>query len=372
VSRTAWVLAVRGTEMAECERERARERQDHGDDRAASHDRSADHVHVADDERDRREERERTGPGESATRENTHETSACTTSAVMEPRRAREPNLHRSRIMKRAFVLACCVSVGACAPDRDEVREIPEVRPEAPRVGVAQVAHEAGSFVGQRVTIVGEVENVLGPTSFTVSGVGWWLGRIELPIVTAEPVIVGGTTLAFRDEVVVTGVVRPGTREALAPEIGEPDARLAARLDGQPVLVAETIRRVGEVARWSADPEQRTLGLMGVITPENPEAIIGQRVSLQGANVLAVGARSVWIGTSRANRVLVVPEHRAMLSGISPGSDVTVSGVITRLPTADQDLRALGIDQDLPRAERADVAFYIEARQLQARPLPGS
>jgi hypothetical protein len=95
------------------------------------------------------------------------------------------------------------------------------------------------SYVGQRVTVSAEVNEVLSPNAFTIAGTAGSGGADELLIVSAPT----GTPVTEEDVVAVTGTVREELDlAALETEYGyDDDDALYGDFGGEPYIVAEKI-----------------------------------------------------------------------------------------------------------------------------------
>lgn len=117
---------------------------------------------------------------------------------------------------------------------------VDEIQEEADDGGVGTTAEDdVDSYVGQRVTVSAEVDEVLSPNAFTIAGTAGSGGADELLIVSAPT----GTPVTEEDVVAVTGTVREELDlAALETEYGyDDDDALYGDFGGEPYIVAEKI-----------------------------------------------------------------------------------------------------------------------------------
>lgn len=252
-----------------------------------------------------------------------------------------------------------CVGLiaGGCDRGRDQ-------QPTADRTpSVEQVAEEPTGYYGKRVTLTGEVKNVLGPRAFRIEGDGVWLDMDEILVLTRSPASFMGAELRDDTDVIASGTLRRGMVVELERELGwDLDPEIEAEIQSKPVLVADSLRHIGEYSRWSADPMKNAAGLLAVLMITDAETLAGQRVHFENARVQGVSNTAVWVGPSKQYSVMVVPVNTAMLSGIEIGETVIVSGTVRD--------RTPQMEAEQPAAGGVSAQIYIDAVQLQAEPEP--
>jgi hypothetical protein len=133
-------------------------------------------------------------------------------------------------------VLAGCG--GTAGPETgatvDEIQEEPD-----PGAGAGPGAgDDVMSYVGRRVTVSAEVNDVLSPNAFTIAGTAGSGGASELLIISAP----SGTAVTEESVVAVTGTVQQAfDLAAVESEYGYDDDALYGDVDGEPYIVAESI-----------------------------------------------------------------------------------------------------------------------------------
>lgn len=98
---------------------------------------------------------------------------------------------------------------------------------------------DVNRYLGQRVTVSAEVNEVLSPNSFTIAGTAGSGGAGELLIISNDP----GVLVEEENAAAVTGTVRQAfDLAAVESEFGvDYDDTLYGDYDGQPYIVAESI-----------------------------------------------------------------------------------------------------------------------------------
>lgn len=202
---------------------------------------------------------------------------------------------------------------------------------------VEEVKDKPSAFYGKQVRLSGEVDNVLSARSFVLEGANWAFDD-NITVLTKTPVDFDGSSLFNDEEVVVTGTVRPFVVADIERDLGwDLDPGLETQLREKPVVIAEAVRRVGEVGRWTApDAEQAAargpiVTLMTIIATVDPSALAGQTINLRSEKVLSLMGKGMWIGPSAMGKIFVVPEE--MPEGVVPGDRVDVKGTIQTTPT---------------------------------------
>jgi hypothetical protein len=149
-----------------------------------------------------------------------------------------------------AFVAGFALSSG-CAGKTSA----PGPNQSKPEISVDHILDSPQDFIGDRVRLSGDVAEPHGERMFTLQDDDA-INKEQMLVVTRRPVsrLLGEerTTLNSRDEVLVTGVIRPGDLAAIEAELGlDIDSKLENRFRGKPVLLASEVVRTDE--RPSAD-----------------------------------------------------------------------------------------------------------------------
>lgn len=225
---------------------------------------------------------------------------------------------------------------GAGAMDRGAMGQGAASAQKTTPTNVEQVKDSPAYFYGKEVRLSGEVDDVLSDRSFVLEGAGWAFND-NITVLTKTPVNIDGASLFNDEEVIVRGTVRPFVVAEVERDLGwdlGPD--LEAQLREKPVVIADSIRRVGEVGRWTAAGTEQTdqqgpvVALMTIIAAVDPATLAGRTINLRNEKVLSLMGKGMWIGPSAMGRVFVVPEQ--MPEGVVPGDRVDVKGTLKAAP----------------------------------------
>lgn len=119
-----------------------------------------------------------------------------------------------------------------------------------PPISVDKIRDDPDEFIGERVRLAARVAESHGTNMFTVRDDDPVL-KEQMLVITRRPIAVllgeENTTLKAGDELLVSGVVRPGDIGDLEAELGvDLDTKLENRFRGKPVLVASEVVRTDE------------------------------------------------------------------------------------------------------------------------------
>jgi hypothetical protein len=267
----------------------------------------------------------------------------------------------------------------------------------ATKVNLDDLEDHASQYTGKRITVTGEIQNVLGPRLFTVDEDDWIDFDGETLVLVPAPAI------AFVREdrpVTITGTVRPFVKAEIEHEWGwfNDQPRLEAEFTKRPVLVADSITSVGENVSvmmtfdraGSAASSNRTATGQSAATGQaqqsstpktgqspgpagqaaqsgqpvtnlrelartTDERLVGRMVNLQNANVTStVSTGGFWI-TSDSERLFVLPSDR---TNVQQGQQVSIMGTVLELPNQMKDRLDKG-----NRAQHEEI--YIYATQVK-------
>lgn len=203
-------------------------------------------------------------------------------------------------------------------------------------------------YVGQKVRVTGEVEEVFGPRLFTIDEANW----IDFD---GETVVYVPANLAAvvkeDDQVTVVGTVRQLEKVELEPELGwfEQDPDVEAEFDTRPAIVVNDI--VGgdsNRALWiSVDPNntdhmpkseghhstEPALTDAGMVAGGD-DALIGRNINLTSVTVKRLGAHNGFWVESGSERIFVMPAGRGDTQ-MTPkvGDTVMLEGTVLALPS---------------------------------------
>jgi hypothetical protein len=232
---------------------------------------------------------------------------------------------------------------------------------QPPTTGVEAIKDAPSRFYGKTVRLAGSLDEVYGDRAFELEGTGWAFND-NITVLTKTPVRIGGSPLAKGEEVVVTGTVRPFTVTEIEREIGwDVGSEVEIRLKQRPVIVAESIRRVGEYGQWpepapgaAAEPIKNTLV---IVTMAEPQTLVGRKIELGRERVQAVTGKGLWVGPSPMSQVFVLPKEA--VKDIQPGHTVRVVGTLQKAP---KDARkAWDLPANMEGVVREDMVFVGDA-----------
>jgi len=170
--------------------------------------------------------------------------------------------MYKSRGSKTTGVLgaAMLVFLAACADNDTATPGITAVSP-TPMTGttqpgtygantrVADITGNLNNYLGQTVTVVADVQEVLGPRAFKLDEDSPLAGGIDNDLMVLSPQARNLTALDdnwLNNKVRVTGVVRQFAVADIEREVGwDLDTRIETELSGnKPVLIANSVERV--------------------------------------------------------------------------------------------------------------------------------
>lgn len=232
-----------------------------------------------------------------------------------------------------------------------------------------KVVDEPARYLGQEISLSGEVDDVYGQRAFELEGTKPFFDE-ELLVLTKSPVAISGAALRNNDHVVVTGTVREFSSADLNRELGwEVSAELDEEWRDKPVIVAKSIVRADAARAWREDrvvgpPE---IAFVSVYLSADPAGLAGQEIHIIGANVRSTAGKGLWIGNTERSQMYVVPTDSEAPPSILPGDRVDVRGKLRMAPSNEAEVRALGFDE-ATTDPMAGEALYIEASSLRPHP----
>lgn len=214
----------------------------------------------------------------------------------------------------------------------------------AKSIKLGDLEEHADRYVGQRISVSGEVQNVLGPRLFTIDEPNW----IDLDGETVVLVPAPLAALVRRDNpVVVTGTVRPFVKTDIEREYGWFGAapQLDIDVSKKYVLIADDVTTYGahslmEFSTRTAKPAAKSESDHAAVTDlstlakSNDTSLIGRRVDLKNAHVSGTSESGFWIGASADGDSILVMPANGDKTKIAQGQNVTVEGVVMELPKA--------------------------------------
>ena len=232
---------------------------------------------------------------------------------------------------------------------------------------VDKVRESPSYFYGKQVRIAGKVEDIVTDRAFELEGAGWAF-HDNIMVFTKTPVQMVGGLLGKGDEVIITGTVRPFVTGEVEREVGwDISQETEIKLKERPVIVADSIRKVSESGRWSAEGVgvQPITTVVAMITTMDVSALAGQPVDLGRERVQSVSGKGLWVGPSAMSQVFVLPS--APPTDIKPGDMVRVAGTLRKVPANANE--AWGLPSSMAGAVREGMIFIADAT---VRPVAGA
>lgn len=259
---------------------------------------------------------------------------------------------------------------------------------------VDEVVEETARFVGQEVSVTGEIAELHGDRAFVLEAGG--LGQDQVLVLTKSPIRLTGTAVLEQgDHLRVTGVVHSFDAVTIEREVGwDLDPQLEATYVNKAVIVAQSFGLLREEGVWregsgyvgSAD----TMGAGGtgdratppgdmqelrggleqvtvIIAAVRPLDMAGRRVTLENVPVRQVaGDKTFWIGESPERQMLVYLEeagHEQKME-VKEGQNVTIQGSLQRMPAADEVVEKWGVSADMKNTVEGQP-LYLRAERVE-------
>lgn len=294
---------------------------------------------------------------------------------------------HDTRASTRTTLLAISMLLALAPGCKDEqgkqaeqaeqaAKQTNQANPKSGAAGNTQISAETtvdkvrespSYFYGKQVHIAGKVEDIVTDRAFELEGAGWAF-HDNIMVFTKTPVQMVGGLLGKGDEVIITGTVRPFVTGEVEREIGwDISLETEIKLKERPVIVADSIRKVSESGRWSANGvgAQAITTVVAMITTMDVSALAGQPVDLDRERVQSVSGKGLWVGPSAMSQVFVLPS--APPTDIKPGDMVRVAGTLRKVPA--DATTAWGLPPAMTGAVREGMIFIADAT---VRPVAGA
>ncbi len=227
---------------------------------------------------------------------------------------------------------------------------------------VSDITDNPAEYLGETVTVSGEVDRALGTRAFTIGGQEFY-GGDTLLVVSANPLPTtagrpADDALLTNDIIQVTGPVRRFNVAEFEEAIGtEPEEGVFTQYEGQPAVIA---RSVDLTPRTGAARNQSVPVTIGNLA-DNPQEYLGQVVTVSApvTNILSPNAFAL------GGQVLVVGSGKEAPGGsLTEGNVLQVTGPYRQFDLAEFE-RELGVDlQDELFADWGDRPALL-ARQIQ-------
>lgn len=239
------------------------------------------------------------------------------------------------------------------------------VAPGTTNTGIDTIKESPERFYGKTVHVSASVDEIYGDRAFELEGTGWAFDD-NITVLTKVPVRVAGAPLAKGDQVIVTGVVRPFVVANVERDIGwDISPEVEIKLTRRPVLIAESIRKVGEIGSWSATAgaSDTVSSTFTLLSQANPAALAGRKVELDNERVQEVTGKGLWIGPNRMAQVFVLP--REPVKDVKAGDRVHVTGTLQKIP---QDAAKTWEQPQTMQGLLGDNAVFIDAATVKPAP----
>lgn len=234
------------------------------------------------------------------------------------------------------------------------------------------VVEQPNQYLGKRVTIMGEVDEVVSPRAFEVEDDSGLIFEKELLVLTKSDVNLSGTPVREDDELFITGKVMNLVTTEIERELGwDLDPQLELEWSQKPVLVAELISQMTPYARWSeADGEPGArLSIVSLWVTPDPATLAGQEIELPPLRVRSKTPEGLWLGFSHFNQLFAVPP-KAQMAAVEVGDWVSVEGTLRAMPPATEAVAKWSMDEALS-AQVAEEPLYLEVSELREVPQQG-
>lgn len=226
------------------------------------------------------------------------------------------------------------LALTACDDARNRASQEPPVTTPgantAAGANVDTIKEAPERFYGKKVSLVGEVDEIYNNRAFELDGTGWAFND-NITVLTKTPVGFGGAALTGDDEVVVTGTVRPFVAAEVERDLGwDIGEGVEIKLTRRPVIVADSIRKIGESGLWPAGGTEPVTSTLVLVTTTEPWVLAGRKVDLRRERVQAVTGKGLWVGPSAMGQVFVLPNQPP--KDVKRGDWVSVSGTMQKMP----------------------------------------
>jgi hypothetical protein len=237
---------------------------------------------------------------------------------------------------------------------------------EGTRVKLDDLETETGKYIGQTISVDGEVQDVLGPRLFTIDERNW--GDLDGEVLVFVPTALAAL-INEDDQVTVTGTVRPFMKTEIEKEWGwfGLDPEIEVEVSAKPIVVATRV--VGgnnNVALTIEAPAGgKPVGTTGAVNSGNPvsdsamlatadEAFVGRQVDLAGLRVSHVAPTGGFFVESAGRHLFVLPADRSRT--VRTGDRVTVDGFVLRMPSA--------MEERLKPPAQTNTDIYVFATEV--------
>ncbi|MBA3547239.1 MAG: hypothetical protein H0T76_12200 [Nannocystis sp.] len=208
-----------------------------------------------------------------------------------------------------------------------------------PATTIARVQDAPGRFLGQRVRVTGKIDEVLSDHAFELEDTDWAFGD-DIIVLTGPAIPLALRAFGRDDELIVTGTVRRfiNTAEDIESELRLSfSPELEVRLKARTLLLADSIRKVGDVPSTGDQGQDPAVGLRPTIKAVKaaPESYHGKPLRLAGEVDEILSDRAFELegtGWAFGDDIIVLTKTPAQFSGgpLVRDSEVIVSGTVRR------------------------------------------
>lgn len=212
------------------------------------------------------------------------------------------------------------------------------------RASVSDIDDDAEAYIGNRVTVLGDITEQVDPRTFRLDDPAL-LGGDDILVFMGDE----NLSAAIGDEVFVTGEVREFNREALADEYGYTwDDALFDGFAENTIIVAENIQRTGPaepaVGGTPGNPvvgdrfAEDEIGISDIAG--DPEAYVGQQVTLNGEVSEVLGPNTVrmdednWLDIGD-DVLVVLPEGVVQPTTLEDETNIVIQGTVRNFVLAE-------------------------------------
>ncbi|MGD8862592.1 MAG: hypothetical protein PVI30_21455 [Myxococcales bacterium] len=255
-----------------------------------------------------------------------------------------------------ALVAAVGVTLSAC----DETEEPPDTPT------VENVEEHPEQFLGKRITLTGEVDDVYSNQAFELEEISW-LFDDEVLVLTRKPVNLGAERLEDGMLLSVTGTPEKLIITEVEEQLGwDLDPELEVKWKDKLVFVADRVRALHSFAEWSEqdDPAGTIVSLWAVHTMAAPLELAGAKITLESVTVAEISKKGLWVGIGGSPDLFVAPDAGVELPKVKPGSAVQARGILDRMPPPAEAVTRFELSEIEQRRAASD-ALYLRAQSLK-------
>jgi hypothetical protein len=211
---------------------------------------------------------------------------------------------------------------------------------EGMRVALDALEDNPAKYIGQRISVDAEVEDVHGPRLFTIDEPNWGDLDGEVLVLMRTPL---AALVKEGDRVTISGTMRPFVRTEIEREWGwlGLDPEIEVEVGAKPVLVAKRLiggdNNVAMVIDTTVRADQ-PIGTSGSATPmtdaraigNGNESLVGRRVGLNNIRVTGTATGGGFFVSAGDRHLFVLPAMTGTMA--ATGDTVTIEGTLLQMP----------------------------------------